>query len=105
MESASAVTPTREWLRSPASLSTPAVSVRPVTRGPATGSEARSRPRFPIRPKGQCPACAPPPGPGRRAARARRLLEGDMSTGPMDCNELVELVTAYLDGALDPETH
>lgn len=23
----------------------------------------------------------------------------------MDCNELVELVTAYLDGALDPETH
>jgi len=28
-----------------------------------------------------------------------------MSTGPMDCNELVELVTAYLDGALDPETH
>jgi anti-sigma factor RsiW len=22
----------------------------------------------------------------------------------MDCNELVELVTAYLDGALDPET-
>jgi anti-sigma factor RsiW len=28
-----------------------------------------------------------------------------MSTGPMDCNELVELVTAYLDGALDAETH
>jgi anti-sigma factor RsiW len=27
-----------------------------------------------------------------------------MSTGPMDCNELVELVTAYLDGALDPDT-
>jgi anti-sigma factor RsiW len=27
-----------------------------------------------------------------------------MSTGPMDCNELVELVTAYLDGSLDPET-
>ena len=27
-------------------------------------------------------------------------------TGPdaMDCNELVELVTAYLDGSLDPET-
>jgi anti-sigma factor RsiW len=23
----------------------------------------------------------------------------------MDCNELVELVTAYLDGVLDPETH
>lgn len=23
---------------------------------------------------------------------------------PMDCNELVELVTAYLDGALDPDT-
>lgn len=23
---------------------------------------------------------------------------------PLDCNELVELVTAYLDGALDPET-
>jgi anti-sigma factor RsiW len=23
----------------------------------------------------------------------------------MDCNELVELVTAYLDGALDAETH
>jgi anti-sigma factor RsiW len=23
---------------------------------------------------------------------------------PMDCNELVELVTAYLDGALDVET-
>jgi anti-sigma factor RsiW len=23
----------------------------------------------------------------------------------MDCNELVELVTAYLDGALDDETH
>ncbi|WP_264073116.1 anti-sigma factor family protein, partial [Mycolicibacter minnesotensis] len=22
----------------------------------------------------------------------------------MDCNELVELVTAYLDGALDPDT-
>jgi anti-sigma factor RsiW len=27
-----------------------------------------------------------------------------MSTGPMDCNELVELVTAYLDGSLDRET-
>ena len=27
-----------------------------------------------------------------------------MSTGPMDCNELVELVTAYLDGSLDPDT-
>lgn len=27
-----------------------------------------------------------------------------MSTGPMDCNELVELVTAYLDGELDPGT-
>ena len=27
-----------------------------------------------------------------------------MSTGAMDCNELVELVTAYLDGALDPDT-
>ena len=25
-------------------------------------------------------------------------------TGDMDCNELVELVTAYLDGSLDPET-
>jgi anti-sigma factor RsiW len=25
-------------------------------------------------------------------------------TGPMDCNELVELVTAYLDGSLDPDT-
>lgn len=24
---------------------------------------------------------------------------------PLDCNELVELVTAYLDGALDPDTH
>ena len=27
-----------------------------------------------------------------------------MTTGPMDCNELVELVTAYLDGSLDLET-
>jgi anti-sigma factor RsiW len=27
-----------------------------------------------------------------------------MSTGSMDCNELVELVTAYLDDALEPET-
>lgn len=27
-----------------------------------------------------------------------------MSIGPMDCNELVELVTAYLDGSLDSET-
>ena len=27
-----------------------------------------------------------------------------MSTRPMDCNELVELVTDYLDGALDDET-
>ena len=27
-----------------------------------------------------------------------------MSTGPMDCNELVELVTAYLDGSLDQGT-
>ncbi|MEO3760501.1 zf-HC2 domain-containing protein [Mycobacterium sp. B14F4] len=27
-----------------------------------------------------------------------------MSVGPMDCNELVELVTAYLDDALDTET-
>jgi anti-sigma factor RsiW len=27
-----------------------------------------------------------------------------MRTGAMDCNELVELVTAYLDGALDPDT-
>lgn len=26
-----------------------------------------------------------------------------MTTGPMDCNELVELVTAYLDGSLDGE--
>jgi anti-sigma factor RsiW len=25
-------------------------------------------------------------------------------TGDMDCNELVELVTAYLDGSLDPQT-
>ena len=25
-------------------------------------------------------------------------------TGAMDCNELVELVTAYLDGSLDTET-
>jgi anti-sigma factor RsiW len=25
-------------------------------------------------------------------------------TGPMDCNELVELVTAYLDGSLEPDT-
>jgi anti-sigma factor RsiW len=27
-----------------------------------------------------------------------------MSSRPMDCNELVELVTDYLDGALDDET-
>jgi anti-sigma factor RsiW len=27
-----------------------------------------------------------------------------MSTAPMDCNELVELVTAYLDGSLDLDT-
>ena len=27
-----------------------------------------------------------------------------MSTRPMDCNELVELVTAYLDGSLDHDT-
>ena len=27
-----------------------------------------------------------------------------MSTEQMDCNELVELVTAYLDGVLDPDT-
>ena len=27
-----------------------------------------------------------------------------MSAVEMDCDELVELVTAYLDGALDPET-
>ena len=27
-----------------------------------------------------------------------------MSTEPMDCNELVELVTAYLEGALDDAT-
>lgn len=27
-----------------------------------------------------------------------------MSFKPMDCNELVELVTAYLDGSLDPHT-
>ena len=27
-----------------------------------------------------------------------------MTTGGMDCNELVELVTAYLDGSLDPDT-
>jgi anti-sigma factor RsiW len=27
-----------------------------------------------------------------------------MSTGPVDCNELVELITAYLDGALDLQT-
>ena len=26
-----------------------------------------------------------------------------MTTGPIDCNELVELVTAYLDGSLDLE--
>jgi predicted anti-sigma-YlaC factor YlaD len=26
-----------------------------------------------------------------------------MTTGPMDCNELVELVTAYLDGSLGLE--
>ena len=25
-------------------------------------------------------------------------------TGGMDCNELVELVTSYLDGSLDPDT-
>ena len=28
-----------------------------------------------------------------------------MNTGPMDCNEVVELVTAYLDGVLDADTH
>ena len=27
-----------------------------------------------------------------------------MSVGPMDCNELVDLVTAYLDDALDADT-
>lgn len=27
-----------------------------------------------------------------------------MTDYAMDCNELVELVTAYLDGALDPDT-
>lgn len=27
-----------------------------------------------------------------------------MSTGHMDCAELVELVTAYLDGSLNPDT-
>ena len=27
-----------------------------------------------------------------------------MSVSPMDCNELVELVTAYLDDALDADT-
>lgn len=27
-----------------------------------------------------------------------------MTTEPMDCNELVELVTAYLDSSLDVET-
>lgn len=27
-----------------------------------------------------------------------------MSTGAMNCNELVELVTAYLDGSLDSDT-
>ncbi len=27
-----------------------------------------------------------------------------MNTGPMDCNELVELVTAYLDDALELDT-
>jgi anti-sigma factor RsiW len=27
-----------------------------------------------------------------------------MTEYSMDCNELVELVTAYLDGALDPDT-
>lgn len=27
-----------------------------------------------------------------------------MTTRPLDCNELVELVTAYLDDALDPDT-
>ncbi|MFV1365852.1 zf-HC2 domain-containing protein [Mycolicibacterium elephantis] len=27
-----------------------------------------------------------------------------MSADSMDCNELVELVTAYLDGSLDPDT-
>ena len=27
-----------------------------------------------------------------------------MSSRPLDCNELVELVTAYLDESLDPET-
>jgi len=25
-------------------------------------------------------------------------------TGDMDCNELVELVTSYIDGSLDPDT-
>jgi anti-sigma factor RsiW len=27
-----------------------------------------------------------------------------MNAGPMNCNELVELVTAYLDGSLDADT-
>ena len=27
-----------------------------------------------------------------------------MSTRPMDCNELVELITGYLEGALDDQT-
>ena len=45
----------------------------------------------------------------RGRAAVRQVLEDYlrrrlMTTGPMDCNELVELVTAYLDGALDPDT-
>lgn len=42
----------------------------------------------------------------RGRAVVRQALEdylGDVSPGPMDCNELVELVTAYLDGALDDD--
>ena len=44
----------------------------------------------------------------RGRAAVRQVLEDylgevSLSTGPMDCNEVVELVTAYLDESLDPE--
>ncbi len=36
--------------------------------------------------------------------RGQQRSDPGYGSGPMDCNVLVELVTGYLDGALDPQT-
>jgi RNA polymerase sigma-70 factor (ECF subfamily) len=65
-----------------------------------SADEGVQRPR-PFRDKSTCTA---PPSPGEGAGRARAVPRGSMSataTRDLPCQEIVELVTDYLEGAMD----